>query len=51
MSLSTTKKIARIVFVELRNIYYNVMSIAMDMKEADVLAGRTKSVSASIRYI
>jgi hypothetical protein len=40
------KKIARIMFVELRKIHYNVMTRVMDMNEADVLAGRAKSVSA-----
>jgi hypothetical protein len=33
-------------FVELRKIHYNVMSRVMDMNEADILAGRAKSVSA-----
>ncbi len=47
-----TRKIASIMFVELRKIYYNVMSRVMDMNEADVLAGRAKSVSAiALRYI
>jgi intergrase/recombinase len=41
-----TKKIANVMFVELRKIHYNVMSRAMDMNEADILAGRAKSVSA-----
>jgi hypothetical protein len=41
-----TKRIANIKFVELRNIDYNVMSRVMDMNEADILAGRGKSVSA-----
>ena len=36
----------RIEFVELRKIHYNVMSRVMDMNEADILAGRAKSVSA-----
>ena len=42
-----TKRIANIKFVELRKIHYNVMSRVMDMNEADILAGRAKSVSAS----
>ncbi len=41
-----TKRIANIKFVELRKIHYNVMSRVMDMNEADILAGRAKSVSA-----
>jgi intergrase/recombinase len=41
-----TKKIAGVMFVELRKIHYNVMSRVMDMNEADILAGRAKSVSA-----
>jgi hypothetical protein len=40
------KKIAGVMFVELRKIHYNVMSRVMDMNEADILAGRAKSVSA-----
>jgi hypothetical protein len=40
------KKIARIMFVELRKIHYNVMTRVMDINEADILAGRVKSVSA-----
>jgi hypothetical protein len=34
------------IFVALRKLHYNVMSRAMDMNEADILAGRAKSVSA-----
>jgi len=30
----------------LRKIHYNVMTRVMDMNEADILAGRAKSVSA-----
>jgi intergrase/recombinase len=41
-----TKKIASIMFVELRKIHYNVMTRVMDINEADILAGRAKSVSA-----
>ncbi len=41
-----TKKITDIMFVGLRKIHYNVMSRAMGMNEADILAGRAKSVSA-----
>ena len=41
-----TKKIANIMFVELRKLHYNVMRRVMDMNEADILAGRAKSVSA-----
>jgi intergrase/recombinase len=41
-----TKKIASIMFVGLRKIHYNVMTRIMDMNEADILAGRAKSVSA-----
>ena len=41
-----SKKNANIKFVELRKIHYNVMSRVMDMNEADILAGRAKSVSA-----
>ena len=41
-----SKRIANIKFVELRKIHYNVMSRVMDMNEADILAGRAKSVSA-----
>ena len=33
-------------FVELRKIHYNVMRRVMDVNEADILAGRAKSVSA-----
>jgi hypothetical protein len=33
-------------FVGLRKIHYNVMTRIMDMNEADILAGRAKSVSA-----
>ena len=40
------KKIAGIMFVELRKLHYNVMSRIMDMNEADILAGCAKSVSA-----
>jgi len=40
-----TKKIANIMFVELRKLHYNIMR-SMDMNEADILAGRAKSVSA-----
>jgi intergrase/recombinase len=41
-----TKKTANVMFVELRKIHYNVMCRAMEMNEADILAGRAKSVSA-----
>lgn len=41
-----TKKTANIMFVELRKIHHNVMRRAMDVHEADILAGRAKSVSA-----
>ena len=41
-----TKKIAGVMFVELRKIHYNVMSRVMDMNKVDILAGRAKSVSA-----
>jgi hypothetical protein len=41
-----TKKIANIMFVELRKLHYNVMRRVMDMNEGDILAGRAKSVSA-----
>jgi intergrase/recombinase len=41
-----SKRIANVKFVELRKIHYNVMSRVMDMNEADILAGRAKSVSA-----
>jgi intergrase/recombinase len=41
-----TKKTANIMFVELRKIHYNVMRRVMDVNEADILAGRAKSVSA-----
>jgi hypothetical protein len=41
-----TKRIANIEFVELRKIHYDVMTRVMDMNEADILAGRAKSVSA-----
>ncbi len=41
-----TKKIANIMFVELRKLHHNVMRRSMDMNEADILAGRAKSVSA-----
>jgi intergrase/recombinase len=41
-----TRRIANIKFVELRKIHYNVVSRVMDMNEADILAGRAKSVSA-----
>jgi hypothetical protein len=41
-----TKKTANIMFVELRKIQYNVMRRVMDVNEADILAGRAKSVSA-----
>ena len=40
------KKIAGIMFVELRKLHYNVMSRIMDMNEADILAGRSKYMSA-----
>jgi intergrase/recombinase len=43
---SFTKRIVDVKFVELRKIHYNVMSRVMDMNEADILAGRAKSVSA-----
>ncbi len=33
-------------FVELRKIHYNVMRRVRDINEADILAGRAKSVSA-----
>ena len=33
-------------FIELRKLHYNVMRRVMDMNEADILAGRAKSVSA-----
>jgi len=41
-----TKKVANVMFVGLRKLHYNVMSRVMDMNEADILAGRAKSVSA-----
>ncbi|MGB6593317.1 MAG: hypothetical protein WBE68_17595 [Candidatus Nitrosopolaris sp.] len=41
-----SKRIANIKFVELRKIHYSVMSRVMDMNEADILAGRAKSLSA-----
>jgi intergrase/recombinase len=41
-----TKKVANVMFVGLRKLHYNVMSRIMDMNEADILAGRAKSVSA-----
>jgi hypothetical protein len=41
-----TKKAADVMFVGLRKLHYNVMSRVMDMNEADILAGRAKSVSA-----
>jgi intergrase/recombinase len=41
-----TKKVANVMFVSLRKLHYNVMSRIMDMNEADILAGRAKSVSA-----
>jgi intergrase/recombinase len=41
-----TKRTADIKFLELRKLHYNVMSRAIDMNEADILAGRAKSVSA-----
>lgn len=41
-----TKKNANLMFVELRKLHYNVMRRSMDMNEADILAGRAKSVSA-----
>ena len=41
-----TKRIVDVKFVELRKIHYNVMSRVMDMNDADILAGRAKSVSA-----
>jgi hypothetical protein len=40
-----TKKIANVMFVELRKLYYKVIRV-MDMNEADILAGHAKSVSA-----
>ena len=46
MEVAHKLKIANIKFVELRKIHYNVMSRVMDMNEADILAGRAKSVSA-----
>ena len=46
VSHKLTKKIANVMFVELRKLHYNVMRRAMDMNEADILAGRAKSVSA-----
>lgn len=33
-------------FLELRKLHYNVMRRAMDINEAEILAGRAKSVSA-----
>jgi hypothetical protein len=39
-----SKMIAKIKFVELKKIHYNVMSRVMDMNEADI--GRAKSVLA-----
>lgn len=41
-----TKKNANLMFVELRKLHYNIMRRSMDMNEADILAGRAKSVSA-----
>jgi intergrase/recombinase len=41
-----TKKIGNVMFVELRKLHYNVMCRTMEMNEADILAGRTKSISA-----
>jgi intergrase/recombinase len=41
-----TKKVSDVMFVGLRKLHYNVMSRLMDMNEADILAGRAKSVSA-----
>jgi intergrase/recombinase len=41
-----TKRTADVRYLELRKLHYNVMSRAMDMNEADILAGRAKSVSA-----
>ena len=41
-----TKKNANLMFVELRKLHYNSMRRCMDMNEADILAGRAKSVSA-----
>jgi hypothetical protein len=41
-----SNRIVNIKFVELRKIHYNVMSRVMDTNEADILAGRAKSVSA-----
>jgi hypothetical protein len=41
-----SQRTADIKFLELRKLHYNVMSRVMDMNEADILAGRAKSVSA-----
>ena len=41
-----TKKNANLMFVELRKLHYNIMRRSMDLNEADILAGRAKSVSA-----
>ena len=41
-----TKKVADVMFVGLRKLHYNVMSRVMDMNEADILAGRAKSIDA-----
>src|SRR5215213_1620043 len=41
-----TKKNANLMFVELRKLHYNIMRRSMDINEADILAGRAKSVSA-----
>lgn len=40
-----TKKIANVMFVELRKLHYNIIRV-MDMNEADILAGHANSVSA-----
>ena len=41
-----TKKNANLMFVELRKLHYNIMRRRRDMNEAEILAGRAKSVSA-----
>jgi intergrase/recombinase len=43
---SVTKRAAGIRYMELRKLHYNVMCKAMEMHEADVLAGRAKTVAA-----
>ena len=37
-------------FIELRKIHYNVITRVMDINEANILASRAKSVSATIFY-